>query len=246
MARQDVYDDPEFFAGYRNLRDNLVGLHENVIQPAMPRLVPREELADTRILDLGCGEGWFTSVALAGGARSVVGVDPSELMLEQARASIVDPRASFVHAFAEDADFEAESFDLVASVLALHYVEDYAGVVGGVARWLAPGGVFAFMVEHPVGTCQRDMDWIEEDDRTIAWPVYGYHDEGERQEHWWVDGVIKYHRTVETYVNTLVGAGLVVEKVIEPAPTREAVDRAGRGLSGLIRPDVLGIRAVKS
>jgi SAM-dependent methyltransferase len=245
MARQNVYDNPEFFAGYRNLRDNLVGLHENVIQPAMPRLVSDEELRDARVLDLGCGEGWFTTIALERGARTIVGVDPSALMLERARASIVDPRVSFVHTFAEDAFFEADSFDLVASVLALHYVEDYTGVVAAVARWLAPRGLFAFIVEHPIGTCQRDMDWIEEDGRTIAWPVYGYHDEGERQEHWYVDGVVKYHRTVETYVNTLVQAGLVVERLIEPAPTREAVELAGRGVSGLIRPDVLGIRAVK-
>lgn len=244
MARQNVYDNPEFFAGYRNLRDNLTGLHENVVQPAMPQLLP-DDLTDTRVLDLGCGEGWFCGIALAAGARSVVGVDPSALMLERARASIADPRASFVNGFAEDVEFDAESFDVVVSVLSLHYVEDYAGVVGSVARWLAPGGVFAMVIEHPMGTSQREMDWIKDGDRLIAWPVYGYDNEGERQEHWYVDGVVKYHRRVDTTVNTLIDAGLVVEKLLEPAPTAQAVRQAGRGASGLVRPDVLGVRATK-
>src|SRR6266540_2363436 len=110
MARQNIYDNPEFFAGYRNLRDNLTGLHENVVQPALPRLLP-DDLSGKRVLDLGCGEGWFCQVALDGGARSVVGVDPSALMLERARASIRDPRASFVHTFAEDASFEEGTFE---------------------------------------------------------------------------------------------------------------------------------------
>ena len=246
MARQNIYDDPVFFAGYRNLRDNLTGLHENVVQPALPTLIAAAELADRRVLDLGCGEGWFASVALAAGARSVVGVDPSDLMLRRAAETIADDRASFVRAFAEDADFDAGSFDVVGSVLALHYVADFAHVVRGVARWLVGGGVFVMMVEHPVATCQRHLDWIEEAGELVAWPVRDYHDEGERTEHWWVDGVVKYHRTVATTVNTLVDARLVLGKVIEPAPTPEAVERAGRGKGGLIIPEVLGIRAVKS
>lgn len=242
MARQNIYDDPEFFAGYRNLRDNLIGLHENVIRPALPRLLP-DDLAGKRVLDLGCGEGWFCRVALDAGADSVVGVDPSERMLEWARASSSDPRVRLVRAFAEDALFEPESFDVVVSILALHYVEDYAGVVAAVARWLAPGGVFAFLVEHPVATCQRRLDWIIEDDELVAWPVFDYHDEGPRTEHWYVEGVVKYHRTVETMVDGLFDAGFLLERLIEPAPTRQAIERAGRGGSGLIRPEVLGIRA---
>ena len=244
MARQNIYDNPAFFAGYRNLRDNLVGLHENVIQPALPRLLQPEELRGRRVLDLGCGGGWFVNVALDAGASSVVGVDPSELMLERATQTVADERASFVHAFAEDAEFDVASFDAVVSILALHYVEDFSRVVQSVARWLAPGGVFVMMVEHPIATSQRELDWIEEDGEPVAWPVRGYHDEGERTEHWYVDGVVKYHRRLETIVNALVDGRLGVQKLIEPAPTREAVERAGRGKTGLIIPEVLGIRAV--
>ena len=118
-------------------------------------------------------------------------------------------------------------------------------MIRSVASWLAPGGVFVLVVEHPVATCQRRLDWIEENGELVAWPVLDYHDDGARTEHWYVDGVVKYHRRVETIVSTLIEAGLALETLVEPAPTREAVERAGRGKSGLIRPEVLGIRAIK-
>jgi ubiquinone/menaquinone biosynthesis C-methylase UbiE len=244
VARQNIYDDPTFFAGYRNLRDNLVGLHEIVIRPALPRLLP-DDLRGKRVLDLGCGEGWFCDVALERGAASVVGVDPSLSMLSRARERIRDERVQLVQAFAEDVELPGDEFDVVVSVLALHYVADYATVIRSIARWLASPGVFVMFIEHPMGTSQRDLGWIEEHDELVAWPVRDYHREGARTEHWYVDGVVKYHRTVETTLNTLVDAGLILESVIEPAPTQEAVERAGRGASGLIRPDVIGVRATK-
>jgi hypothetical protein len=41
------------------------------------------------------------------------------------------------------------------------------------------------------------------------WPVDRYRDEGKRRTRWFVDGVVKHHRTVETYVNGVLAAGLL-------------------------------------
>lgn len=151
----------------------------------------------------------------------------------------------FVQEFVEDAEFEAASFDLVASIFALHYVENFARVTQSIARWLAPGGVLALVIEHPVMTCQHELDWVRDDrGEPIAWPVCNYQDEGGRVEHWFIEGVIKYHRRIETIVSALVRAHFTIEKLIEPAPAPRMVD-SGRGRSSLIRPEVLGIRARK-
>jgi SAM-dependent methyltransferase len=244
VARQNIYDDPDFFAGYRDLRENLTGLHELVVRPSLPELLP--SLTDKRVVDLGCGGGWFCKIALDQGSRSVVGIDPSERMLEHARAAITDDRrVTFVRAFAEDVELPNASADVVVSVLALHYVADYAGVIHSVSNWLVDGGAFVMQVEHPITTCQRDLDWLEERGELHAWPVHGYHDEGLRTEHWYVDGVVKYHRRTDTILNTLIETGFVIDRVAEPAAAREAVEAAGRGASGLIRPEVLGVRATK-
>jgi SAM-dependent methyltransferase len=163
MTRQNVYDNPEFFAGYRNLRDNLIALHENVIQPMIPVIVPNA--AGKRVVDLGCGEGFYCRIARGQGAAHVVGVDPSEKMLAVARERTTGPGIDYVRAFAEDAHIEQGSVDLVVTILALHYIEDFSGVVRSVWTWLRPGGEFVMIVEHPVATApdpaERATRWMK-------------------------------------------------------------------------------------
>ena len=117
-------------------------------------------------------------------------------------------------------------FDLVVSSLALHYVENYAAAVRAVRSVLAPGGRFIFSVEHPIVTAVAVQRWHEGPQGEILhWPVDDYRDEGERRHRWFVDGVIKYHRTLETYVNTLLEAGLDLVRIEEPEPDAAAVAR---------------------
>jgi len=54
---QNIYDDPDFFAGYMTL-DRQVRGHEGAAEwPAMAALVP--DLTGSCVADLGCGAGWF-------------------------------------------------------------------------------------------------------------------------------------------------------------------------------------------
>jgi SAM-dependent methyltransferase len=103
-------------------------------------------------LDLGCGTGrFFWAVP---GARSLVGLDASRAMLEQARhpyrADAIAAPVTLVHGDLLAHDFEPSRFDLVYSigVLAEHSPLDER-IVANVARWLRPGGVFAFTTVHP-------------------------------------------------------------------------------------------------
>jgi len=215
MSAQNIYDDPAFFAGYAQLPRSRSGLDVVFEWPAFQRLLP--SLHDKRVLDLGCGLGYFAREARARGAREVLGVDLSERMLQQARARTDDPGITYLRASLEEFEPAAASFDLVVSSLALHYIADYARVVGRVAVGLVPGGRFAFSVEHPVFTAHGTSDWhVAPDGTRLHWPLDRYRDEGERRTRWFVDGVVKYHRTVETYVNTLIDAGLVLVRMLEP------------------------------
>jgi SAM-dependent methyltransferase len=147
----------------------------------------------------------------------VVGVDLSERMLQEARAHTDDAGVSYIRALLEDFEPEAESFDLVVSSLALHYIADYPRLVRRVAACLVPGGRFAFSVEHPIFTAHGSSDWhAGPDGARLHWPMDRYRDEGERRTKWFVDGVVKYHRTVESYVNGLLDAGLVLARLEEP------------------------------
>jgi SAM-dependent methyltransferase len=220
---QNIYDDPEFFAGYKHLRDTRSGLNEVLEQPALRALLP--ELGGLAVLELGCGMGAFARYcAEQGGARRVVGVEVSERMLEVARQQNAHERVVYVQAPMETVSLPEASFDLAVSSLALHYIGDYAAVVRRVHSWLKPGGLFVFSVEHPLVTAQAKMQgWVKDDEgRKSHWPVDDYGTEGRREQHWFVDGVVKYHRRVSTLLNGLTDAGFAIEQVEEPEATSEA------------------------
>lgn len=71
--KQNIYDRPEFFEGYMNLRKGEQGLNGVLEQPTLRSLLPN--LPGLRILDLGCGVGSFAAYALERGTSSFVGVD---------------------------------------------------------------------------------------------------------------------------------------------------------------------------
>jgi SAM-dependent methyltransferase len=237
-----VYDDPTFFAAYRDLRDKGVGLHETVLASALRDLLP--DLGGRRVVDLGCGDGFLCRLARRLGAADVVGIDPSERMLALAAERTDDAQITYVRAFAEDAERPDHSADVVGSLLALHYVEDFACVVENVARWLVPGGVFVFVVEHPVATAPKPRDeFLLADEVEVAWPLHHYFDEGVREHDWLVPGVVRYHRPLATLLNACLDAGFAIERLAEPAPAPETVARNPRSRGDVIRPSVLGVRA---
>ena len=151
---QNIYDDEEFFAGYSRLRRSVEGLDGAPEWPALRALLPN--LSGLKVLDLGCGFGWFCRWARERGAAHVLGIDVSEKMLARARAATVDPAITYVRADLEHLDLLAGSFDVVYSSLAMHYVENLSGLMSQACGSLVPGGVLVFSVEHPIFTAPSE------------------------------------------------------------------------------------------
>jgi trans-aconitate methyltransferase len=91
-----------------------------------------------RVLDLGCGTGHLTAQIAAAGA-TVVGLDHSNSMLAQARAT--HPGLEFVYGDARYLAFSMP-FDAVFSNAVLHWIPDAALVIRSVCRSLKVGGRF--------------------------------------------------------------------------------------------------------
>ncbi len=222
--KQNKYDDPEFFAKYSEMPRSVQGLEGAGEWPAFRTLLP--DLQDKRVLDLGCGFGWHCRYARQQGARFVMGVDLSEKMLARARAETSDSAIEYRRCAIEDLELPAAEFDVVLSSLALHYVSHFELVFQRVYRWLKPGGLFVFSVEHPIFTAIPDQQWcLDQGGKRLHWPVDNYHDEGLRHTQWMAKDVLKYHRTTATYINSLINAGFCLTKVLEPAPTSEMLTR---------------------
>jgi len=214
---QNIYDDPAFFEGYSQLRRSIEGLVGAPEWPALQAQLPN--LQGRRVIDLGCGYGWFCRYARMQGAAQVVGVDVSEKMLERARATTQDEGIAYVRADLDRFDSGEAAFDLVYSSLTLHYLDDLPGLLAKVHRALVPGGRLLFSVEHPIYTAPAHPGWSSDVDGRKTWPVNGYQSEGPRVTHWFAPGVRKVHRTLGTYLNSLIGAGFRIAHVEEWGPS---------------------------
>lgn len=241
--QQNIYDHPVFFSQYQALRDSDTGLNGALEQPALRDALPPLSGAD--VLDLGCGFGDFARWARAQGAASVTAVDLSERMLEQARARTCDSDIQYRRAGIEDFQSPAGAYDLAVSSLALHYVADYAAVAARVFAALRPGGVFALTVEHPICTASPQGWALDAAGEPSHWTLDAYFQQGARETRWFVDGVIKQHRTVESYVAGLLGAGFQLLHLGEPAPDERALARQDGLRPHARRPALLLLTARK-
>lgn len=112
------------------------------------RLVDLARLSTAhRVLDLGCGTGATTRACLEclPPDAEVHGVDSAEAMIETARATIQDPRASFLRADATAVDKTVHgSFDRAVCNAAFWMFPNPALVMRALSRLLIPGGLFVF------------------------------------------------------------------------------------------------------
>ncbi|GGC16126.1 SAM-dependent methyltransferase [Oxalicibacterium flavum] len=217
---QNIYDDASFFEAYSGLERSLKGLDGAPEWPALRARI--QDLRGARVLDLGCGFGWFCRWAAEQGADTVLGLDVSENMLTRARASTTDRRIAYRHADLEHVRLGRSGFDLVYSSLVLHYLENLPRLFGEIHGALEEGGDFLFSVEHPLVTAPDRQGWEERHGGPV-WPVNDYLQEGARTTDWLAPGVVKQHRTIAGYLNPLLAAGFALVHLDEWGPDTQQV-----------------------
>jgi SAM-dependent methyltransferase len=135
MTSQIQFDDG---AGYERF---MGGWSRLVAEDFLDWLAPREGL---RWLDVGCGNGAFTSVIAERCAPAMInGIDPSEAQLAFARTRLPSTLARFERGDAMALPFAADSFDAAVMPLVIFFVPDPSKGVAEMARVVRPGGVVA-------------------------------------------------------------------------------------------------------
>lgn len=103
----------------------------------------REKLArGLKVLELGCGTGYFTRELVDSGAE-ITAIDISPDLLDEARREIRAPNVDFRLDNAYEMSFPAESFDHILGSSVLHHL-DIRRALSEVYRVLKPGGRIAF------------------------------------------------------------------------------------------------------
>ena len=206
-----------------------------------------------RVLEVGTGEGQvarFVAAAPVGDAatldRLVVGIDLSAAQIEEAHRRGEGP--AYARARADLLPFVAGSFDAVVACLVFEHIDAVDAAIEEVARVLAPGGTFAFFLNHPL-LQTPDSGWI--DDQILEppeqyWRIGAYLTEASTMEQVEKGVFIRFvHRPLSRYVNAMARAGLLIEHMEEPAPPPGFIARAPEYEDAATIPRLLLLRARK-
>jgi SAM-dependent methyltransferase len=173
------------------------------------------DVAGRDVLEVGCGSAPCARWLVSAGARAVA-LDLSGQMLRHGAAvgEATGVRVPLVQAGAEHLPFADESFDAACSSFgAVPFVAEPERVMREVARVLRPGGRWVFAVNHP-------MRWVFSDDpgpdglvvRQSYFDRTPYVEVDDRGRATYVE----HHRTLGDRVRDVVGAGLVLDAIVEP------------------------------
>lgn len=242
--KENKYDQEPFFKKYAQMNRSKEGLIAAGEWDTLKRILPK--LNNKTLLDLGCGYGWHCIYAIEQGAKKAIGIDISKKMLDVARIKTPFKQVEYIQVAMEDFEAPEETFDIVLSSLAFHYIADFDTIVKKVYSCLKKGGSFVFSVEHPLFTAYGTQDWHRDaNGEIIHFPVDNYFNEGRRVANFLGEEVIKYHKTLTTYINGLLSNGFEIKETIEPQPSQQMIDTIPEMTDELRRPMMLIVSAIK-
>lgn len=205
-------------------------------RPATISLLP--DVKGKKVLDAGCAAGWYTNWLFEKGA-SVIALDFSPSMIEMAKKRVGN-KAEIIRAdLNEPLNFiEDESVDVVLSSLTLHYIKNWYVVMNEFNRILKKAGYLVFSVHHPF----MDYTVFKKENYFLTELL---DDEWETNR-----GKVRvqfYRRPLSNIITSVIDAGFIIEKLLEPMPIEKFKIEQPSTYDRLTKkPQFLFIRARKS
>jgi SAM-dependent methyltransferase len=208
-------------------------------------LAVSELLGYQKILDVGCGDGQIARALVKQGSE-VLGIDPTNLHIEVAIQR--GGGATYMLGSANSLPVEDASYDAVVACLVFEHIDELEPAIAEVVRVLRPGGQFSFFLNHPL-LQTPGSGWIDDhiiDPPEQYWRLGAYLVETDSMEEVESDVFIRFvHRPLSRYINALHEAGLILEKMLEPAPPEGFLARAPEYFLASTIPRLLYLRLRK-
>ena len=179
-------------------------------RPSLMSLIEHETFESC--LDLGCGPGAYIS-ELKKNCQHITAIDLSEEFVAIISSKYPDIKA-YVADMGRGLEQELDqTFDLVISPLAIHYVENFEKLFSEVNRVLKKGGVFAFSTHHPVVDVRDSIsgNYFEREKLTQVWDTLG----DVKTE------VSYFRRPLSEMTSALFSAGFVIDGLSEGVPSEK-------------------------
>jgi SAM-dependent methyltransferase len=215
LTGAEFFDQAPTHAAYQARREGGDAPNELMEQDAFDQVLGNVQ--GLNVLDLGCGDARYGRLLVDRGCRSYLGVDASGRMTQQAERALDGTCGRVIRSRIEDFALAPAAFDVVISRMTFHWLQDLHSLLDKIWHALLPAGKLVFSVEHPVLTC-CDAGRVEGQRRT-CWVVDDYFVGGPRTVDWLGAQVVKYHRSVEEYFQSLRAVGFRVDELREATPS---------------------------
>ncbi|WP_240793394.1 class I SAM-dependent methyltransferase [Psychrobacillus vulpis] len=169
------------------------------------------DIANLKVLDIGCGSGHSLQYMNQRNAAELWGLDLSEKQVNAAKLLLENcgsPVQLFESPMEENPGLPHNYFDIVYSIYALGWTTDLNKTLSNINKYLKLGGIFIFSWEHPLHSRVSNKDGVLAFNKS-------YHEEGPYDHEVWGTPAIMQQFRISTYINALVNNGFMVEKVIE-------------------------------
>lgn len=220
----DVVNDPDSY-------------QVQVILPNVVRITAPKK--GDRVLDLACGQGFF-SHALAAQGATVTGIDISPELVSIAKKHAGHTEEFFVSSADNLSKFKDKSFDSVVCVLAIQNIERMNETFREVGRILKNGGKFVLVINHPAFRIPGRTAWGFDEKANVQYRrVDGYMAESRTQIDMHPGKEVKemtysFHHPLQTYSKMLANSAFVIRRIeewmshkeSEKGPRKSAEDKA--------------------
>jgi SAM-dependent methyltransferase len=181
-----------------------------------------------RVLDLGCGEGYFSRTLAAAGAR-VTGIDVADELIQSAQLLEREGGLGIEYRRMSASDvgtaWDSGNFEIITACMSMQDMGDPAAVMVGARSLIEVGERFIFSVPHP-GTDMAHREWERGAlGAKKALKLDRYFDSGvavcswhfpHLKDHWETP---YWRRTLSEWTETTHSAGFQVARIHEPRPS---------------------------
>ncbi|HET8840060.1 MAG TPA: class I SAM-dependent methyltransferase [Ktedonobacteraceae bacterium] len=181
-------------------------VRQTLLNPAIFALLG--DVKGKTILDAGCGQGYLSRLLAKKGAN-VTGIEPSEVFYAYAtgREQAEQLGITYIQADLSTWNCTPRQFDYAVANMVFMDIPAYLPALANCVTALKPSGGLLLSLLHPCfeesGEAWRTKGFVEVQDYFRERPVkqrYGYF----------------IHRTLSTYLNSIIQAGCILQQVIEP------------------------------
>jgi len=235
-------------AGYDTYRDSFN-------TPAFLEMLP--DVAGLKGLDIGCGEGHNTRQLVEVGAK-MTAIDISDIFINFAAQIQPDGgKINYAHASAVELPFPAVTFDFATGFMSFMDIPETELVLKEAYRILKPGGFLQFSISHPCYDTPYRVKVYHPDGTTKAYEIGDYFRNlegdllelslGSRGAELGYSSVKipRFTRTLSQWINTIIETGFIIERMNEPRPSDEIVEKHPRVQDSQVVAYFLHIRCWK-